>query len=208
MDLGKWVFAMIHFAMETLEKELQAYMTSKLKPDTNFTYAKMTPLVDENGAYQISGSEIGLSLVNIEEERVLRNVEPVTRREGLKVTRAAAPTNLLLHVLLAANAKKYYDSLRNLALALTFFQDKRVFTPENTPSMAAGLARLSLELQSPTYEQMNQLWGALGAKYLPSALFLVKMVPLGDEEVESLEPLIVRPDYRGLGSPPAGLETS
>ena len=33
-----------------------------------------------------------------------------------------------------------------------------------------------MELVSPTFEQQNHIWGGMGAKYLPSVLYKVRML--------------------------------
>lgn len=33
-----------------------------------------------------------------------------------------------------------------------------------------------VELVSPTFEQQNHIWGGMGAKYMPSALYKVRLL--------------------------------
>ncbi|MEL6143234.1 MAG: Pvc16 family protein, partial [Bacteroidota bacterium] len=43
--------------------------------------------------------------------------------------------------------------------------------------------RVTFNIYTMTFEQLNHLWGALGGKQLPSALYRVYLVQLKDEQV-------------------------
>ena len=36
-----------------------------------------------------------------------------------------------------------------------------------------------------TFEQQNHLWGALGAKYMPSVMYRLALVAVRDEQIEA-----------------------
>ena len=38
--------------------------------------------------------------------------------------------------------------------------------------------RFSVELYTPTFEELNYIWGTLGGKQLPSALYKVSMIQI------------------------------
>ena len=190
---------MIHHALQIIRDELQQCIGAKLKPQSKVTYASLANPTNDQGEPGWPANALALSLVNVEEERILRNQAPVVCRDGDQAEFATAPLKLHLYLLVSANFNEYIDSLRYLAYAMSFFQTKAVFNHQNAPGMHADLEQLNLELHSLTFEQLNQLWGALGAKYVPSALYVVKLVCLGEDQVEMRGPRIVRPDYRGRG---------
>jgi len=87
---------------------------------------------------------------------------------------------LNLHVLFAAKFQKYDEGLRSLSLVLTFFQSHLTFTNSAYPGLDPRIERLAVELQSLSYEQLNQVWAYLGAKHLPSAIYKIRLVALQD----------------------------
>ena len=73
-----------------------------------------------------------LSVVNIQEERTLKNVPNYVRDDAaLRVRYENPPTFLNLAVLVAATHTNYTDALLALSRALLFFQFRNVFTHDN-----------------------------------------------------------------------------
>jgi len=133
-------------------------------------------------------NHIVLSLVNIEEERVLRNGQTFTSTGSDRGVYANRPLYLNLFLLFSANYRNYGTALKRLAQVLAFFQGKQKFTFANSPgavSPAAALAEfsLSMDLMSLTFEQVNHLWGYLGARQTPFALYRGRLVAIDDQRV-------------------------
>ncbi len=140
---------------------------------------------------QDSGNQLLISVVNITEERSLKNL-PAHRIDQLtgRVHYQNPPTYLNLAVLVTATHKDYTDALTTLSRAMTFFQFANVFTPEtvNPQSISEGAPvsehdrladfRLVLNLWSPTFEEVNDMWGMLGGKQYPFALYSMRMLEL------------------------------
>ena len=77
---------------------------------------------------------------------------------------------------------------------LTFFQSHSVFTRARYPGLDPRIEKLGVDLMSLGYEQLNQVWTFVGAKYLPSAVYRVRLVALQDDEPASVAPPITRID--------------
>ncbi len=132
-------------------------------------------------------NHVVLSLVKLEQERALRNgpvFGPDATGQGVYRNR---PLHLNLFLLFTANYRNYGTALRRLAQTLTFFQGKQQFTLANSPGSLPQppLAdfSLTLDLLSPTFEEVNHLWGFLGAKESPFALYRGRLVALTDMPV-------------------------
>ena len=129
-----------------------------------------------------------LTLVNIEEERALKN-GPVTAPFGANdVAYRNRPISLNLFLLFTANYRNYGTALRRLAQALTFFQGKHKFTAANSPGASlpqGGLVDFTLvmDLLSLTFEQVNHLWGVLGSKQIPFAIYRGRLVVVADQRL-------------------------
>ena len=90
----------------------------------------------------------------------------------------------------------------SLSRALVFFQFRNVFTHENVDPQSMGGApvndldrlvefKLIFNLWSPTLEEVNDMWGMLGGKQFPFALYSMRML-----ELSSCHPARERPDHR------------
>jgi len=159
-----------------------------------FGSALLTRIATEAGKWAIPDDQIGVALVNVEEERALKSQIPVPAYiEGRQVMREPE-IKLNLHVLFAANFKAYDQGLKQLSYVLTFFQGHPVFTRERYPGLDARIDRLGVDLIGLSFEQLNQLWAFVGAKQLPAVVYRVRLVALQDDEPLSVGAPITKID--------------
>jgi Pvc16 N-terminal domain len=178
---------MLDVALKFLTKELNAYLL--VRTGSALGEVKLGPIVDGNGKWTIPLDQIGATVVNLEEERSIKSQVPEsTLVDGRHVVLPPA-IHLNLYVLFAANLQQYEEALRLLSCVLTFFQSHPVFTPARYPGLDPRIEKLSAELQSLTFEQINQVWAFLGGKHLPSVIYKVRMVSLRDTEQTVVPPV-------------------
>ena len=129
-------------------------------------------------------NKVVLSLLTIDEEATLRN-RPNRILTGNKTTYQNEKVMLNLYLLFSGNRTHYKDSLRFVSLVIAFFQAKNVFTQANTsfnrvvsPFNELGDFQFTLELYTPTFEDLNYIWGTLGGKQYPSALYKLSLVSI------------------------------
>jgi hypothetical protein len=130
-------------------------------------------------------NHIVLSLVNLEEERALKNGQTAFTISSGDVAYRNRPIHLNFFLLFTANYRNYGTALRRLAQVLTFFQGKQKFTFANSPGPnlpQSGISDFSLvmDLLSLTFEEVNHLWGFLGAKESPFAMYRGRLVVIAD----------------------------
>ncbi|MDH5553164.1 MAG: DUF4255 domain-containing protein [Nitrosomonas sp.] len=58
---------------------------------------------------------------------------------------------------------------------------------------------LLLEVENLTIQDMSNLWGTLGGKYLPSVSYKVRVVAFDSEEVVDQIPVVSNPSYSMKG---------
>jgi len=173
---------MLDVALNFLTAELNSYLVVRgaRKATDEIGRVEVGRLVDDAGKWAIKDDHIGAVLIHVEEERVMRAQLPETVTSGGKHIVLEPKLKLNLHVLFAARFQRYDVGLRSLSLVLTYFQSHAVFTPDAYPGLDPRLERLAVELQAPSFEELNQIWAFLGAKHLPSVLYRVRMVALQD----------------------------
>lgn len=189
---------MLDIALKFVADELNAFLAARTGSET--VQVKLTRFPTElANKYAFDEGLLGLTVINLEEERTVRSQLPthvyvngqhVVREPDIKIN---------LHVLIGANFKLYDEALKYISMVLVFFQSHPVFTPGEYPGLDPAIERLAVELMSPTYEQLNQIWGFVGAKQLPSAVYRMRMVVLQDAA-----PAVVRPPVTGITTAMSG----
>ncbi len=180
---------MIDEALDFLTNEINAYLLLKNLPTTAAVpEIVLTNVAAEDGNWAIPPRTLGLSLINIEEERVFKDQQTAFRNASGNIEHYNPEIKLNLYILVSANFAAgdagggpnttgvYKEGLKQLSYVVSFFQGKNVFTPDNSPSMTADLKKLVVELYSSSFEQQYNFWTVVGAKYLPSVLYKVRML--------------------------------
>jgi hypothetical protein len=140
---------------------------------------QMEPLAFKLGAV----SEL---LINVEEERVLRDADPYSRQaEDGTHQRAQPDIRLTLYVLFVARFKQYESAWNHLSKIIEHFQSMRVFQPQSTPHLPAGIERLFLELVTLSLAEQNEVWNSLRVAHHPSILYRVKLIALRDRKPQT-----------------------
>ncbi len=185
---------MIHATLNFLTKSINNFLKIKNGLDEDKIF--LTHVSDDSGI-AIPNKSLGLSLVNIEEEKVFKEQNTTfINSEGI-VEYRNPELKLNLYILVTANfqdkladddSDDYYEGLKQLSHVISFFQSKNVFTNDNSPLLASedpNIKKLILELYSYSFEQMYNFWSVLGTKYLPSVLYKVRMIKVQEDELIS-----------------------
>lgn len=127
-----------------------------------------------------------LSLVNLEEERALKNGKAFTNNNLTDVVYKNPPIHLNLFLLFTANYRNYETALKRLTQVLTFFQGKQKFTLSNSPGSNTASSPITeftvvMDLLSLSFEEVNHLWGSLGGKQIPFVIYRGRLVTISDE---------------------------
>jgi len=181
---------MIDVALEFIVGQLNSYLVRRGGSElggTEFGRAKLSGIVDDSGKWAIPEDGVGVSLIRLEAERTVPAQTPESTYVGGRHILLEPPLKLNLCVMFAARFKKPSEALRQLSHVLTFFQAHPSFTPDQYPGMDPKLVKISAELLSPSYEQLNQIWAYIGGKYLPSAIYQLRMVILQDTEPSGIQ---------------------
>jgi hypothetical protein len=137
-----------------------------------------------NEKFNIPDNSISLSLLNIEEEKVVRKSATAVKKviEG-KVYQHNPPVNINLQIIFISSFKNdYISELNYITKVIEFFQQKPTLTSENTKELGAlGVEKLNFRLNTLTLEKQNTLWSLLGSQYMPSLVYKVSMIVIQEE---------------------------
>jgi hypothetical protein len=200
---------MIKIALILLREELRSYLSSK--GDTTDVILENIALLETKDANNLD-HRIIISLVNIEEESTLKNSNNFSRSPDNKGSYSNTPVFLNLYLLFTANynggdspKNDYLLALSNLSYVISFFQSKSSFTIGNSrvPQILNFYddrdktnlqdilnMKVTLELYTLTFEQINHLWGSLGGRQVPFAMYKARLVMLRETNILRTAPLI------------------
>jgi len=174
---------MIYETLQILQEQLESYFEKE-------GLGKI--IVLENISLWESGSEdvdnvkhkVVITLLKLEEETTLKN-KPAVKIVNNKTEYKNPPVNLNLYILFSANCDTYIKSLRSISKIIEYFQGKKVFTSGNTIYNRSNVSfdlleyfKFVLELYTPSFEELNHVWGTLGGRQLPSAIYKVQLIEI------------------------------
>ncbi len=178
---------MIYETLQILKEQLESYFT-------DIGLGKI--LILENISLWESGSDdasrldgkVVMSLLKLEEESTLKNT-PHFKVQDSKTDYKNPPVHLNLYLLISANCETYDKSLRSISKVIEFFQGKKVFTSANTVYDRTNVSfdvfdsfKFILELYTPSFEELNNVWGTFGGRQLPSAIYKIQLIQIEQDK--------------------------
>jgi len=147
-------------------------ITDKLENYFNMIYSESAPKILVSNIVGHDG-ELVLDPVTNQVVLTLINVE------GLEFGSVRDYSNKPQHIQLTFvvsvfTQQDYMEGLSFLSSAIAFFQENPVFTDENTPQLDDRISKLEFSIATVALQDINGIWGAMGAKYLPSVVYRVK----------------------------------
>jgi hypothetical protein len=176
---------MIDQALIFLRDELNAFILSRT--NSAGVEVKLSKIVNDTGKYAFPDDSVALTVFNAEEDHIFKaQVPEFSYIEGQHVRREPE-LKLILHLLFSANFTVYEESWKAIALILGFFQSHPILQAEEYPALPDKMGKLTIELESLSVEQLNQIWAYLGAKYLPSVAYRIRMVIIQEEFASDIQ---------------------
>lgn len=176
---------MIYQAVSHVASELNAYINLRaptLTPDRVVAES----LFDLDGsASSTAKDKIVVLLVNVEQDRVYRPVDPLERAADGTAQFVRPDVNVNLFLLFIANLSDYGEALKAVAHVISFFQHRSVFMITDPDRDPDEQTRVSFELFTLTFEQQNHLWGAIGSKFMPCVMYKAGLLKVRDTQVEA-----------------------
>jgi hypothetical protein len=186
---------LIQAAINHLATQLNAY----LKRTNNLTedIVVVSSLVEPDGSVAPHiNNKLVMLLTNIEKDTVPQsNASRATGFDG-RLLVGTKPLYLNLYVMLAANfsGANYAEALKFISRATGFFQLQPVFDRQSSPDMDSRIGKLVLDIENLNIQDLSNLWGLLGGKYLPSVYYRVRMIAFTPDNITAQVPLASRPE--------------
>lgn len=190
---------MIDKAVDFLKDEINAYLKFSVGEESADT-VKPANLLNQDGSIDATlENSLVLSVINIQEDRITKAQGHQLETINGQQVKLNPEIKLNVFVLFTANFKKYNESLKFLSYLISFFQSKNVFDAKNSPGLNTGIEKLITDLYTISFEQQNNLWGSLGAKYMPSVVYKIRLINVQErkavrtsETITAFEPGLAR----------------
>lgn len=175
---------MIYEVLQIITEEVNSYFEGNPVSLDN-----IASVASEQGDGGGTATDIILTMLNLQEEVTLKNT-PNYSVTGTSITYKNPRVNLNVFILFSANNDKYDEALKNLSKIIEFFQGKKVYTQSNTTYNRDNAAmsditnfKFVVDLFTPTFEELNFVWGTLGGKQIPSVMYKVSLIEIEREAV-------------------------
>jgi len=188
---------MIHETLQIIREQLDRFLDEA-------GFGKIVTL--DNIALWQSGSDdaariegkVVLTLLKLEEEATLRN-NPAVHVSNGKTEYKNPDIYLNLFLLISANCDTYDKSLSAVSKTIQLFQEKNTFTSANTVYNRKTTAfeevdsfRFMLSLYTPTFEELNNIWGVLGGRQLPSVIYKIQLIRIKSDKKTGTSSVITK----------------
>jgi hypothetical protein len=175
----------IHYVIDQVVSELNDYIQIRTGVEQKPVMAGS--LVKPDGQPDPrNGDKLLLNVVNVEADRVYHSVETFAKRSDATIALVKPDVRVNLYLLFVGNYGQYSEALKAISLVIAFFQHRTAFDYSAITGLEGKTGKVTFEMMSPTFEQQNHLWGALGAKYLPCVLYKAGLIDISDEVTEGV----------------------
>lgn len=165
---------MIDLALVPVVNELNEFLRIKFKLKDD--RAVIANILTQDGSSSIKeDNRILVSVVNIEEEKLA--TPRFIPNPGIN-----KPVYLNIYLLFSAafNPTLNIEGLKFISAVIAFFQSKPLFEPQNTPGLDPSIEKMVFEIYSLTLQEQSNLWASIGAKYMPSVLYKIRVIGINE----------------------------
>ncbi|SRR6266481_5448728 len=191
---------MIDKAMNFIVSELNNVLSARFQPNENLAILSNLSNPDGTLPPRIE-NKIVLSLLNVEREAAANGGNWPTRSGPDNFGRVSPPLALNLLLLVTASfSSNYGEALKFLGNVMGFFQGKPSFNSQNSSTFPGEMEKLSVELVNLSIHEINNVWSILGAKYMPSVVYKMRMLVVQENWIGERIPAISGTDTSVKGS--------
>ena len=178
---------MIHHIISVINTQLNEYIRNELNISEEMVIVSSLMDIKGNANMQIE-NKVCLFLQNIEEEKIAKS-------GGFQANAGMAPPMYInLYLVFAANFPdpNYIESLRYVSMIIEFFQGHSVFDRSNTPMLSSNIDKVTLDYVNLDFNELNNLWSLVGAKYIPSAVYKMRMLTFNQNMIREDVPGVIQ----------------
>jgi len=162
---------MINDALIFIAKEMNDYFRNVIGVSENCVIVSAVNNRDGTTAANIE-NKIVITVANIEADIIKNNIGIHNR----SLPDAAGVENLNIYIVIAASYTNYNESLQAIFNAITFLKQNAIFIPSEINDLHKAIDKIIIEMVNMPMENVDHLWSALKATYMPSAVYKVRVL--------------------------------
>lgn len=181
---------MIQQVLPVVVEELNEYLKSKFNAIEDKVI--LSGIIDQDGSIAVeSSNKIIATLVFIDRD-IPSKSGAANQFSGSQYYEFAPPVNINLTIMFSAlfNKNHYVEALKYISGVIYFFQNKPFFNAQNSPKLGKSVDKLYFDLLSVSPQELMNVYSILGAKYMPSVLYKMKMLTFTQDNIVNELPAI------------------
>lgn len=181
-----------------LDKAL-IFITNLLNRDLKMSFGLSDDIVVLGSLINLDGSvtnnienKVIISIINLEHEKSVKHMGDYLPDKQGNFNKVNPPVYLNLYLLISANynSDNYIEALKMLSAVIGFFQSSKIFTSTEYPDLDPSIDRLTFEIYNVPIQELSHIWSGIGAKYVPSMVYKVRMIGIQKGEIKAEIPAI------------------
>lgn len=152
----------------------------------------LSGLVNADGTPALlQDNRVVVTLLNIEPEKVTSLMGNQFTGGG-KTSGVNPPVYVNLHVLFSGYfpGSNYAEALRFISGVIAFFQANVSMQRTDSGAQPPEMDKIVFEMQKFTYLELNQVWGMLGAKHMPSVCYRIRLMSIDEKQLKEQRPSV------------------
>ena len=176
----------IRNVLEIIQNLANEYMQNLHKRSDGWVV--LTNLVDHQGSLnEMTRDKVVMSLYNITHETVVSTFTAAKPGIAGGFAIVQPPLYIDLHLVFLANfiGNGYSEGLAAISRIISYFQRNPFFTHDNAPGLDPSVDKVRLEFTSLGAVDVNYVLGMLGARYLPSVFYKLRLIPFASDAMQA-----------------------
>ncbi|RNM04636.1 DUF4255 domain-containing protein [Dickeya undicola] len=172
---------MIHASIHYLTRQLNRHLKNTLNLHDDVVVIA-NPADDDGKMFPLAKNKLVVFLSNIEKETVTYRNN--SANSGNRFTVSTPPLFVRISLVVAANftGAQYAEGLQVIAHTMAFLHKNTQLNRYNAPDMDEAIEQILLEMDSLPRHELGNMWNMLGIRYLPSAVYRLR-VKIADSQV-------------------------
>ena len=182
---------MLNQSLLMVKQKLEQYLTNNFALQESIVV--LNQLVEPDGSEpQKNQNKMVITLINLVEEKIKQYNGEHNKSVARSVVKVNPPQHFNMYLLFTANFDDYEEALKFLTATIGYFQANNVLEGmvHNELGEQQTINNLKFEIEDANYHQLHSLWNAMGAKYRPSMMYLVRYITIQRNQVKTITPQI------------------
>ncbi|NQY07952.1 MAG: DUF4255 domain-containing protein [Flavobacteriales bacterium] len=128
-------------------------------------------------------NKVVISLINIDQETNQPFYDRSQRLSNGSFVNVQRADRFNLDILITSQFDDYRETLKFLNASILFFQSNQIITASSFSNMPTGFNKLEFHIAKLDYLAMQNLWTAMGAKYMPSVVYKMRLIEVQANEI-------------------------